>query len=274
MMKYMLALATMVALTGLRPDQDKDYGAMAAKIKIVKDAGVEAKNDPAWKEIVERFEDRTAWMKLLEELDQQLGIVPGAGLTIDVAISSQDQGHPAVTGASLAEKGKIDISMPALLRDATRLKESPAFILKVGLLHELTHCFQRTSDGKGVAGLWPLWLTEGMAAFAADDLFLDRQFKLQNIDAVDDLTDVPEEIAAYRGLLFFKYVYHRVGREKLRTFTGNLLRETERAQKEPDPKKRVLEIHHALQGLVDESWDDFTAAEKVWARQYLRKLHK
>lgn len=280
MTKYSMALAALVLLSGFRPEQTepKSYAAMAEKIKITKDAGVEekAKTDPAWREIVERIDDRAAWARLFEELDQQLGIVSSDGVSLEVVVTAQDHGRPPAYGMSRPDRGKLEVAIPALIHAAAQFREKPVFLMKIGLMHELAHSFQRTPAGKSVSAAWPAWLVEGMAAFATDDEFLDRQFKAQGIDSADRLADVDGDVAAYRGLLVFKYLYHRLGREKLKTFVARLLQETDDALRaaEKNKTKPELDMDKALQGLTGETWDDFAAAERAWSEQYLRKLYR
>src|SRR3990172_6022037 len=103
-------------------------------------------------------------------------------------------------------------------------KTDLSHVMEMYLTHELTHCFQQTPSGKPLIPVWPRWMMEGMACYAAEDPLQDDQIKMLGQTGIRDLDGVSGNDAYPRGRLFFKYFHETFGAEKLKAMVAQLLK--------------------------------------------------
>ncbi len=217
---------------------------------------------------LEQVLDPGAWSDAFREIGDKLGGF-GAEIEVTVLLGSWEGAHPAAATLE-GDRGVVRFNarrLGDLQRKADGLEtlrgtlpagqkavwKVPPLRLPRLIPHELMHLFQgRTAT--------PGWLHEGLASWVGGDEHYLWAFRHQGkeVGFVDEAPAVYEDNYA-RGMLFFRWLEHKVRIEDLRRFART-------SWVEGGGWKAGLE---EVTGL---SWERLREEERAWSGQHLRRL--
>ncbi len=206
--------------------------------------------------------DRANWARGLKAIDDRLGLFADKP-KIRVAVEESDEPRPA-KGAGRRGEGEVRFNMRRVVEyirkveELERLREYgkevkyrvPPTPLPVLIHHELAHCFAGSYD--------ELWLTEGLAAYAATETAHLWDFQNRKA-AVEALDAVAERDAYARGYCALAWIAEKHGHEKLKAFVARVTGDRTAVRK-------------AFEDATGKPWAESLAAERDWAREYLKSF--
>jgi hypothetical protein len=213
--------------------------------------------------LVKQITNRRGWAKAFQAIHEKLGLFPPE-VEVEVVIV---EGNDNRLAWSLGKDGKgtVSFNMKLLPPHQKKLddidqeiqagKLAPWIIppqrLDNLVTHELTHI---------VCGcLEEVWLSEGLATYAAGDEHYLYSFNLRG-GRVESLDRALSEADAYpRGLSFFRWMEKAHGADKLREFAGRVAGGREKAG-------------DVAGDVFGSSWARILAREKAWSAEYIPKF--
>jgi hypothetical protein len=215
------------------------------------------------RKLIKRISDRKEWAAAFQTIQGKLGLLP-ADVDIQVALDEADNGKFAWSRGKDGH-GTVWFNMKLLAPHQKKLDDvdleiqsgrlAPWIIppqrLDSVTIHELTHVV--------CGGNEELWLSEGLATYAAGDESFLYTFN-RRAGRVDAVSGSLSNADAYpRGMSFFRWMEQSHGSGKLKEFVGRVAGGREK----PGP---------AAEEVLGLPWEQILLREKAWSTEYLAKF--
>ncbi|MBI2930329.1 MAG: hypothetical protein HYY16_01645 [Planctomycetes bacterium] len=258
-MHVVLAIGVLLALQ----EPPRKYLEAAAAIELPQDLQAWRARSPQHARAVAVIADLAVWARGLQLIDERLGLF-AAKPRIKVIVK-EDDGERIAKGGGRKGVGEVHFNLRPMveyvrtLEEIERMRQQgkdlrfrvPPTPISALIHHELAHCFAGTYDD--------LWLTEGLAAFAAGETahlwdFQNRRAVLRGLDK-----PMSEADAYARGLCALSWMEEKFGSARVKAFVAKIVEDRSVARK-------------ALEEATGLGWEALLAQEVEWSRAFLEKF--